>query len=64
MIFHENHLLADIMSYFFRKLVKMSESLSSAAAAIGALRVNLIMSSSEHDNSINVPLFMAHYFSC
>ena len=68
MLFHENRLLAEdshVISclFFFWKLVKMSENLSSAAVVIGAW-VNLIISSSEHDNSINVPLFMAHYFSC
>ena len=46
MIFDENCLLADNsheISYliFFRKLRKMSQSLSSAAVVIGALRVNL-----------------------
>ena len=43
MIFHENCLLADnshdIIPYFFRKLGKMSENLSSAAVVVGALRV-------------------------
>ena len=45
MIFHENCLLADnshdIIPYYFRKLGKMSQNLSSAAVVIGALRVNL-----------------------
>ena len=44
MIFHENRLLADdsheISYLFFRKLGKMSQNLSSAAAVIGDLRVN------------------------
>ena len=47
MIFHENHLLADdsheisfLISYFFRKLGKMLQNLSSAAVVISALRVN------------------------
>ena len=45
MIFHENRLLEDdshknIIPYFFRKLAKMSQYLSSAAVVIGALRVN------------------------
>ena len=45
MIFHENCLLADnshVISclIFFRKLGKMSQNLSSAAAVIGALRAN------------------------
>ena len=45
MIFHENHLLADDsheISYFFffRKLGKISQNLSSAAVVIGVLRVN------------------------
>ena len=44
MIFHENRLLADDsheISYliFFRKLEKMSQSLSSAVIVDGALRV-------------------------
>ena len=43
MIFHENRLLADdsleISYLIFRKLVKMSQNLSSAAVVIGALRV-------------------------
>ena len=44
MIFHENRLLADdshenIIPYFFRKLGKMSQNLSSAAVVIGAFRV-------------------------
>ena len=46
-LFHENHLLADdsheisiIIPYFFRKLGKMFQNLSSAAIVIGALRVN------------------------
>ena len=43
MIFHENCLLADnsheiTYLFFFRKLGKMSENLSSAAFVIGALR--------------------------
>ena len=47
MIFHENCLLADnspekIIPYFFRKLGKMSENLSSAAVAIWGLRVNAV----------------------
>ena len=46
MIVHENPLLADNsheMSnlIFFLKLGKMSQNLSSAAVAIGALRVNI-----------------------
>ena len=46
MIFHENRLLADAsheISYliFFLKLEKMSQNLSSAAVAIGALRVKI-----------------------
>ena len=45
MIFHENRLLADdshemSFPYFFRKLGKMSQNLSSAAVVISALRVN------------------------
>ena len=49
MIFHENFLLADkfsfnSMPYFFRKLEKMSQNLSSALVVIGTLRV-------EKDNS-------------
>ena len=45
MIFHENRLLADnshVISYliFVEILGKMSQNLSSAAAMIGALRVN------------------------
>ena len=45
MLFHENRLLADNsheISYliFFEKLRKMLQNLSSAAAVIGALRVN------------------------
>ena len=40
MIFHENRLLADIIPYFSRKLGKLLQNLSSAAAVIGALRVN------------------------
>ena len=55
MIFHENrllvddsHLLADdshvhIITYFCRKLGKMSEKLSSAAVLIGALRVKKLI---------------------
>ena len=39
MIIHENRLLADIISNLFRKLGKMSQNLSSATVAIGALRV-------------------------
>ena len=43
MTFHQNRLLADdaheISPYFCRKLGKMSQNLSSAAVAIGALRV-------------------------
>ena len=42
MIFHENHLLAGdshIIPYFFRKLDKMSQNLSSAAVVIEAFRV-------------------------
>ena len=46
MIFHENRLLAagrrfscNIIHYFCRKLGKMSQTLSSAAVVIGALRV-------------------------
>ena len=43
MVFHENCLLADDsheLSYlfFFRKLGKMSQSLSSASVVVGALR--------------------------
>ena len=46
MIFHENRLLADDsheISYliFFQKLGKVSQSLSSAAVVIGALRVKV-----------------------
>ena len=41
MIFHENRLLADVIPYFFRKVGKMSQNLSSAAVVIGALRVNI-----------------------
>ena len=45
MIFHENRLLADDsheISYliFFKNWKKMSQNLSSAAVAIGVLRVN------------------------
>ena len=43
MIFYENHLLADNsheIAYFLSKIAKMSQNLSSAAVAIGALRVN------------------------
>ena len=45
MIFHENRLLADdshelSFPYLFQKLGKMLQNLSSAAVAIGALRVN------------------------
>ena len=44
MIFHENRLLADdsheiAIPYFFRKLGKMLQNLSSTAVMIGALRV-------------------------
>ena len=39
MIFHGNRLLA---SYFFQKLRKMLQHLSSAAVVIGALRVKLL----------------------
>ena len=43
MISHENRLLADdsheISLYFFQKLGKMTQNLSSAAVVIGALRV-------------------------
>ena len=39
MIFHENRLLADDISYFFPKLEKMSQNLLSAAVVIGTLRV-------------------------
>ena len=46
-LFHENRLLADdsheisiIIPYFFRKLGKMFQNLSTAAIVIGALRVN------------------------
>ena len=47
MIFHENRLLADdsqcnIIPYFYQKLGKMSQNLSSAAVVIGALRVNTL----------------------
>ena len=48
MIFHENRLLADDsheishLNFFFRKLEKMSQNLSSAAVAIGAIRVKKI----------------------
>ena len=47
MIFHENRLLADAgNSYethalFFLKIKKMPQNLSSAAAMIGALKVNI-----------------------
>ena len=46
MILHENRLLADdshanIIPYFSRKLVKMSQNVSSAAVVIGALKVNI-----------------------
>ena len=47
MIFHENRLLADDsrfscnIPYFFRKLGKMSQNLSSAAVVIGPLRVEV-----------------------
>ena len=45
MIFHENRLLSndshEIACFFFRKLEKMSQDLSSAAVLIGALMVNL-----------------------
>ena len=41
MIFHENRLLAIIMPYFFQKLGKMSQNVSSAAVVIGALMVKL-----------------------
>ena len=46
MIFHENRLLANdsheiFYIFFFSKLEKMSQNLSSAAVVIGALRVNL-----------------------
>ena len=45
MIFHENRLLADeshVISvfYFYQKLGKIRQNLSSAAVVIGALRVN------------------------
>ena len=51
MIFHKNRLLADdsheiSFPCFFRKLAKMSQNLSSAAVVIGALRVNMLLSSS------------------
>ena len=48
MIFHGNRLLADdslaswnIIPYFFLKLEKMSQNVSSAAVVIGPLRVNI-----------------------
>ena len=42
MIFHKNGLPAcNIISYFFLKLEKMLQLLSSAAVVIGALRVNI-----------------------
>ena len=42
MIFHKIRLLASyhIIPYFFRKLGKMAQNLSSAAVVIGALRVS------------------------
>ena len=45
MLFHENCLLADdsheiLYLYFFQKLGKTSQNLSSGAVVIGALRVN------------------------
>ena len=48
MIFHENHLLADdsheiSLPYFFRKLEKMSQNLSSAAVVLGTLRVSIVV---------------------
>ena len=50
MIFHENRVLADdlikYLIYFFRKLGKMSQNLSSAAVVIGPLSVNSDMAMS------------------
>ena len=59
MIFHENRLLADdsyemsYIPYFFRKLRKMSQNLSSAAVVIGVLRVKgkfLLLSKKKNEN--------------
>ena len=42
MIEHENRLLArNIIPYFFRKLGKISQNVSSAAVVTGTLRVNI-----------------------
>ena len=57
MIFHENRLLAILMKYhtlfFFQKLGKMSQNLSSAAVVIGALRVNSSSPSQTDEKSQN-----------
>ena len=46
MIVHENRLLADdfheISYFFFSKIVRMWQNVSSAAVVIGALKVNLL----------------------
>ena len=50
MIFHENRLLVILIkrhTLFFRKFRKMSQTLSSGAVVIGALRVNNIASSGD-----------------
>ena len=58
MIFHENRLLADdsydmsYIPYFFRKLLKMSQNLSSAAVVIGVigLKVNFCFFQKKKEN--------------
>ena len=58
MIFYENCLLAEncheiFIPYFFRKLGKMSQNLSSAAVVIGTLRINgLLCMRAAGDDSI------------
>ena len=43
-------------SYFFRKLGKMLQNLSSAAVKIGALRVNKIGRSPEDDDTYQISM--------
>ena len=52
-------------TFFFQKLRKMSQNLSSAAVVIGALRVNLFGSQNDKHSILVNPQYMTpDFFSC
>ena len=63
MIFHENRLLA-IIPYFFQKLGKILQNLSSVAVVMGALRVKSLtvlgLCLNYHDH-VRIQLFISHF---